>query len=81
MSYTSRGLKYDKQKLAADERRRREVQAVYDKTAKQLKDDNLTPHMRAGTAQAHKEAGEELRRLTAEILHLRKMINRAESKV
>lgn len=79
MSYTSRGLRYDKQKLAEDERRRKEVQEVHDRTAAQLKGSDLTPHQRAQAAQAHNESKVELQRLTKEILHLKKLINRAET--
>ena len=81
---TSYGLAYDKRKLAELERRRKHVQQVYDQE-KKLRDDiksgKRPTSMAKATAvnQAFHEAEDELHKLTKEIVHLKKMINREES--
>ena len=83
MTYTSRGLAYDKRKLAELEHERTHVKQVLDKE-KKLRDDIKSGRVKANMAkatavnQAYHEAEEQMHRLTTEIVHIKKMIEREE---
>ena len=80
---TAHGLAYDKRKLRELEDRRDHVQQVHDKE-KKLRDDIKSGRRAASMAkatavnQAFHEAEDELHKLTKEIVHLKKMIEREE---
>lgn len=74
---------YDRRKLAECESRRRHVKAVLDKEKRELADVDagrrtVSLAKRAAMVQAEHEAQEEMARLTKEIVHLKKMIERQE---
>ncbi len=74
---------YDRRKLAELESRRRHVKSVLDKEKRELADvdagrRNVSLAKRAAMVQAEHEAQLEMERVTKEIVHLKKMIERQE---